>query len=97
MTAQLLNGKELALRLNADIRREVAELAADGVQPRLVAVQLGDPAASRVYTRSQAAACEDVGVGYELKILPADIGQADLLGAIASLNDRDDVTGAEYR
>jgi len=93
MTAQVLDGVKLAGRVRADTAAKVAELAARQVRPHLVAIQLGEPEASKVYTRFQARACGAVSVGYELKILPPDISQDDLLSVIAKQNARPDVTG----
>ncbi|NLF30837.1 MAG: bifunctional methylenetetrahydrofolate dehydrogenase/methenyltetrahydrofolate cyclohydrolase [Planctomycetes bacterium] len=93
MAATILDGTALAERIGAETAAKVAALVERGLRPHLVAIQLGEPAASKIYTRRQAEACEAVGVAYELKILPPDIEQADLIGYIEKQNRRDDVTG----
>jgi len=93
MTAELLDGSKLAGRIRAETAAKVADLAGRGIRPHLAAIQLGDPPASRVYTKFQAKACGAVGVGYELKVLPVDVPHEDLIGVIARQNARTDVTG----
>ncbi|MFW6146082.1 MAG: bifunctional 5,10-methylenetetrahydrofolate dehydrogenase/5,10-methenyltetrahydrofolate cyclohydrolase [Planctomycetota bacterium] len=93
MTATILDGKALAATMADETAAKAAALVERGLRPHLVAVQLGEPPASKIYTRRQREACEAVGVAYELKILPPDIEQADLVGVIETLNRHDDVTG----
>ena len=72
---------------------DAAELAAAGKSPKLVAVQVGENPASKMYTNMQAKACESVGIAYELLNLPDDMSEADLLAKIAELNADDTVSG----
>lgn len=93
MSAQLLLGKPLAEKIRGEVIKEVEELKSKGVNPRLVAVQVGKNDASRVYTNAQAKNAEKCGIAYELQELPAETTQEQLLKHIAGLNADPTVTG----
>ncbi len=87
MTAQVINGNELAASVRAEVALGVAELAKDaGVTTGLAAVLVGDSPASAVYVRNKARACADAGVFSETFQLPAEITQTELLANIDRLN-----------
>ena len=93
MPAQLLKGKPLADKIKEEVKKEVEELKAKGVSPSLVAVQVGENEASKVYTNAQKKNAELCGIKYELQELPADMTQEQLLKHIAGLNADPNVTG----
>ena len=87
MTALLLDGKQLAQTMQAEIAAEAAELLRTrGIQPGLAAVLVGDNPASQLYVSNKRRACEKAGIASWLHELPADTSQADLLALIARLN-----------
>jgi methylenetetrahydrofolate dehydrogenase (NADP+)/methenyltetrahydrofolate cyclohydrolase len=87
MTAVLLDGKQLAQTMQAEIAAQTADLVrTHGVQPGLAAVLVGDNPASHIYVRNKRRACEKAGLASWLNHLPADTSQADLLALIARLN-----------
>jgi methylenetetrahydrofolate dehydrogenase (NADP+)/methenyltetrahydrofolate cyclohydrolase len=86
MSAKLLEGKPIADGIRAKVQAEVEALKAKGVTPKLVAVLAGDNPGAKFYAGAQEKACREVGIAYELQQLAADITQADLEKAIASLN-----------
>ncbi|MEM8681543.1 MAG: tetrahydrofolate dehydrogenase/cyclohydrolase catalytic domain-containing protein, partial [Planctomycetota bacterium] len=52
MTAQILDGKTLALEIRAEIRDDVTRFTeAGGARPKLAAVLVGEDPASQVYVR----------------------------------------------
>ncbi|MCX5655235.1 MAG: bifunctional 5,10-methylenetetrahydrofolate dehydrogenase/5,10-methenyltetrahydrofolate cyclohydrolase [Planctomycetota bacterium] len=93
MPARLIDGEAVAAKMNQETAATVAELAAAGRRPHLVAVQVGENPASKIYTNQQAKNCETVGIEYELLNLPAETTQADLIAKIESLNADPRVTG----
>lgn len=93
MPAQLLKGKPLADKIREEVSKEVEELKAKGVSPSLVAVQVGENEASKVYTNAQRKNAERCGIKYELQELPASTTQEQLLKHIAGLNADPNVTG----
>ena len=83
MTPVLLDGRELAKELKAQLTAEgAAWAAAQGGAPALVVIQVAGDAASDWYVRSIRRSCEGVGFGFEHRSLPAETTQADLEAAI---------------
>jgi methylenetetrahydrofolate dehydrogenase (NADP+)/methenyltetrahydrofolate cyclohydrolase len=87
MTALLLDGKQLAQTMQAEIAADAAELLSErGLRPGLAAVLVGDNPASQIYVRNKRRACEKVGIASFLHELPADTSESDLLALIGRLN-----------
>lgn len=93
MTAKLIDGEAVAAEMNKETATAAEELARAGKRPHLVAVQVGENPASKIYTNAQAKSCQAVGIEYELLNLPAEISQADLLEKIRQLNGDPKVHG----
>jgi 5,10-methylene-tetrahydrofolate dehydrogenase/methenyl tetrahydrofolate cyclohydrolase/5,10-methylenetetrahydrofolate reductase len=93
MGARLIDGEPLAQEMQQKIAVEAAELTAKGRKPRLVAVQVGENPASKIYTNMQAKNCESVGIEYQLLNLPAEMMQEELLARLAELGADHAVTG----
>ena len=97
MPAQLLKGKPMADKIKADVKKEVEDLKAKGVSPSLVAIQVGENDASRVYTNAQKKNAELCGIKYELQELPASMTQEQLIKHIDGLNADPNVTVSSCR
>lgn len=94
MTAQLLDGRELARQLQDEIQEEVAAFVRQaGVTPGLAAVLVGEDPASEVYVRNKQKACERVGITSTLHRLPATTSTSELLQLVSRLNHSADVHG----
>lgn len=93
MAAELLRGKPLADKIKEEVAKEVEALKAKGIEPFLVAIQVGQNDSSKVYTDSQRRTAEAVGIKYELRELPAETTEQELLDYIAGLNNDPAVTG----
>lgn len=91
--AQIIDGKKIAAELKAKIKKEVAELASDGMRPGLAAVLVGDHPASMIYVRNKRKACEEVGIYSEEHRLPAEIPEEQLLRLIAGFNTNPQIHG----
>jgi methylenetetrahydrofolate dehydrogenase (NADP+)/methenyltetrahydrofolate cyclohydrolase len=90
MTALVLDGKSAAVAAKESLKQRIAQLAQ---APNLVVVQVaGDPAADR-YVRAIGRICGDVGAGYRLVALPADVAQAQLNQTVRELSDDGAVHG----
>jgi 5,10-methylene-tetrahydrofolate dehydrogenase/methenyl tetrahydrofolate cyclohydrolase len=87
VSAQLLDGKAVAKRLQSEIAQGVQELKQEhNLTPGLAAVLVGENPASTMYVRMKRNRCAEVGIesfGHEL---PADISQDALEDLIAELN-----------
>jgi methylenetetrahydrofolate dehydrogenase (NADP+)/methenyltetrahydrofolate cyclohydrolase len=86
MPAQLIDGVKLSQQLRADIAQRAAALTAQGKQPGLAVVLVGEDPASQVYVRNKVKACGDVGFHSVLEKYEADMTEADLLARIDALN-----------
>jgi len=93
MSATVIDGKAVAEEITQQIAAEAADLAKAGTPPRLIAVQVGEDPASKLYTDMQARQCEPAGIQYELRCLAEDISQAGLAEEIGKLNADRDVSG----
>jgi methylenetetrahydrofolate dehydrogenase (NADP+) / methenyltetrahydrofolate cyclohydrolase len=92
--AAIIDGKVIAGALRRKVAEAVEELKrAGGATPGLAVVLVGEDPASQVYVRNKAAAIREAGmVSFEHK-LPSVTSNAELLGLIARLNQRQDVHG----
>jgi len=90
MTAQILDGRALASRIEATLREEVATFA-DVLRrrPRLVVLLVGDLAASASYVRSKRGAAERVGIESEVIAVPATTDTQALVALVEAIA-RDD-------
>ena len=86
-TARIIDGKELARRLRAEIAAGVAELKArTGSVPGLAVILVGDNPASVSYVTAKEKACGEVGMLSREIRLPAETTEAELLARIRELN-----------
>lgn len=91
---KLIDGKELALVLQEEMRIEVAQWAAQGHRlPHLVAVLVGNDPASASYVRNKMRSCERTGIQSTLIRKDSDISQEDLLKIIQELNEDAGIDG----
>ena len=86
MPAVVIDGNAVADRITDELKVEVGKLKAAGRGPLLVAVQVGENAASRVYIKNQKESCEKIGIAYRLDELNAATTQADLAAHLGKLN-----------
>jgi methylenetetrahydrofolate dehydrogenase (NADP+) / methenyltetrahydrofolate cyclohydrolase len=93
VTARILDGNAIRDQIYAELRPEIAELCAAGIQPGLAAVLVGNNPASEVYVKSKVAACEKLGLGSWLFRPAENASTAELLRLVGELNRRDDVDG----
>jgi methylenetetrahydrofolate dehydrogenase (NADP+)/methenyltetrahydrofolate cyclohydrolase len=94
VSAQIIDGKALALRLREGIGQEVSVLEKNtGIKPGLAAVLVGEDPASAVYVRNKKIACEKAGIYPQEHLLPASTTQEALLDLIHQLNDDPKIHG----
>jgi methylenetetrahydrofolate dehydrogenase (NADP+)/methenyltetrahydrofolate cyclohydrolase len=83
MTAKIIDGKEIANKINEEVASEIKKL---GWKPSLSVILVGDNPASQVYIRNKRQACQSVGINGSLHEFPADVSQRDVETFIADLN-----------
>lgn len=93
MTAQILDGKELAKKVKEDLKLEVDKLREKGVIPKLAVIMVGDNSASAVYVKNKSNACKKVGIEFEEFLLPTETTEDELVKLIERLNVDKDVDG----
>ena len=91
--AKLIDGRAVAEKVYVDLRRDIAELKAKGVNPGLAVVLVGDNPASRAYVRSKDKMCRELGLHSVKLELPASITQTELLGRVQELNRDSNIHG----
>lgn len=84
--AELIDGKQIAADIRAEVAQAVKQLAAQSVKPGLAVVLAGEDPASAVYVRMKAKACEEVGIHSRVILLPVETNQAELEKIIDELN-----------
>lgn len=93
MTAELLNGREIAKDYRAGLQSEVEKLKSQGIVPNLTVVIVGNDGASLSYVRSKNKAAEKIGMDSSIVRLDEDTSEADVLKAVEELNNDDNVHG----
>ena len=86
MSAQLIDGKEIAKQVRRDLKGRIKRLADAGIVPGLAAVLVGDDPASETYVNSKARMCEKLGLYSEVIRHPATLTQDELLQIVRDLN-----------
>jgi methylenetetrahydrofolate dehydrogenase (NADP+)/methenyltetrahydrofolate cyclohydrolase len=93
MSAQLIDGNLLSQQLRADVAKRAAALTAQGKQPGLAVVLVGDNPASQVYVRNKVKACQDNGIYSVMEKYDADMTEEALLARIDALNKDPKING----
>ena len=93
MTAQIIDGKQVAAEMRAELKEKVAELKTQGVTPGLAVVLVGEDPASRSYVTAKERACEEIGIFSDDNRLPAETTEEDLLALIDKLNTDPKING----
>jgi methylenetetrahydrofolate dehydrogenase (NADP+)/methenyltetrahydrofolate cyclohydrolase len=94
MSATIIDGKQVAARVRADVARGVAEMRErTGRVPGLATILVGDDPASEVYVRNKRKASAEAGITDHHQHLPADVSQEDVAAAIEDCNRNPDVSG----
>ena len=93
MTAELLNGREIAKDYRAGLQSEVEKLKSQGIVPNLTVVIVGNDGASLSYVRSKNKAAEKIGMESSIVRLDEDTSEEEVLAAVEKLNNDDKVNG----
>ena len=91
--AKIIDGKQIAKEVRAEIAAECAELKKKGIIPGLAVVIVGTDPASQVYVRNKKKACEEVGFRSEVFELPEETTEEELLALVKKLNEDINIHG----
>ncbi len=86
MAATLIDGKDFAAKVRAQVAEHIARLSASHGQPGLAVVLVGEDPASQVYVRNKGRQTIEVGMKSVEHKLPETTSEEDLLALIADLN-----------
>jgi len=94
LTAQIINGRDVASRIQDGIREEVTAFKEKhGFVPGLAVLLVGEDPASAMYVRMKGRRCESVGMNSYTNTLPADSTQGEVIAAVRAFNDDPAVHG----
>ena len=91
--AEIIDGKELAKKVRKELKKDVDELKAKGINPKLAVIMVGNDPGSTVYVRNKSKACEKVGIEFEEFLFDEKTEESELLELIDKLNADDTVHG----
>lgn len=91
--AVIIDGKELAKKIRANLKIECEELKKKNINSKLAVIMVGEDPASKVYVRNKSRACEDVGIKYEEYLLDVNTTQKELVELIEKLNNDKTING----
>lgn len=91
--AHIIDGKKISAEIRAEITEEVKAMKAEGINPGLAVIIVGENPASQVYVRNKGKACEEVGIYSEIIRMPEETTEATLLEKIDELNARKEISG----
>ena len=91
--ATILKGKPVADKISEGLIKEVEELKAKGITPKLAIVRVGASPDDLAYERGALGRSKKVGIDAEVKELPEDISQDDFIKELKAVNDDPSVNG----
>ena len=90
---KIISGKEVSEAVKLRVADEVKELNAQGIEPCLAVILVGDDPASRVYVNNKKKACEFCGIRSLEYVLPAETNEEELIELVEKLNNDESVNG----
>lgn len=94
MSAQIIDGTSIALKVRQGVADDVAKMKAEhNYVPGLATVLVGEDPASATYVRMKHRACAEAGIRSIQHELPADSSQKEVEALVASLNADPEVNG----
>jgi methylenetetrahydrofolate dehydrogenase (NADP+)/methenyltetrahydrofolate cyclohydrolase len=94
MPATIIDGREVAARVRAEVAQDVAAITERaGKPPGLATILVGEDPASAIYIASKRKASAEVGIADLHRQLPDGTSQAEVAGMIEEFNRDPDVSG----
>ncbi len=82
----VINGRELADQMQAEIQKDVEKMTQQGIQPGLVVLLVGENPASQTYVRNKERSAAKIGILSKVEKLPETISEEELLAEIDKYN-----------
>jgi methylenetetrahydrofolate dehydrogenase (NADP+)/methenyltetrahydrofolate cyclohydrolase len=93
MAAKVIDGKQVAAEIRAELKREIDTLKVQGIVPGLGVILVGEDPASISYVTGKERTCAELGIYSDQNHLPAKTSQAELAKVIARLNADPKING----
>lgn len=93
MTAKIIDGKQVAADIRAELKEEVTQLREKGVVPGLGVILVGEDPASQSYVSAKEKACAEIGVFSDDNHLANDISQDELIALVEKMNSDPEIDG----
>ncbi|MDO4541691.1 MAG: bifunctional 5,10-methylenetetrahydrofolate dehydrogenase/5,10-methenyltetrahydrofolate cyclohydrolase [Bacillota bacterium] len=91
--AKILSGKDVAAALQKNLSQRVEKLKEKNITPTLAIVRVGEKDSDIAYERGATKKSASLGIDVRNVILPADVAEETLIGAIKELNEDSSVHG----
>ena len=89
----VLNGKELAQKIQAKIKEDVELLKKASITPGLAVILIGDDPASQVYVKKKVEACKEAGIYSVVHEMPENIKEETIINTIKLMNENQNING----
>jgi len=93
MTARIIDGKQIAADIRAELKEEVAGLKKRGIVPGLGVILVGEDPASKSYVTSKERACGEMDIFSDDNRLPAGTSQEELMALVRRMNGDPKING----
>ncbi|MBW8038600.1 MAG: bifunctional methylenetetrahydrofolate dehydrogenase/methenyltetrahydrofolate cyclohydrolase FolD [Planctomycetes bacterium] len=93
MTAKIIDGKQVAADMRAELKEEVAKLKEKGIVPGLGVILIGEDPASKSYVTAKERTCEEIGIYSDDNRLPEETTQEDLIALVEKMNKDPKING----
>jgi methylenetetrahydrofolate dehydrogenase (NADP+)/methenyltetrahydrofolate cyclohydrolase len=93
MTAKIIDGKQVAAEIRAELKSEVAELREKGIVPGLGVILVGHDPASVSYVTAKEKACCEIGIYSDDNRMPEETTQKELLTLLDWMNKDPKING----
>ena len=91
--AQIINGTQISKEIKEEVKLKVDDLKKQGMNPKLIVIQVGSDPASSVYVGNKEKACNYIGIQSVIHKLSEETTQEELLALIDQLNGDNEVHG----
>jgi methylenetetrahydrofolate dehydrogenase (NADP+)/methenyltetrahydrofolate cyclohydrolase len=93
MTAQIIDGKQVAADMRTELKEEVAKLKEKGIVPGIGVILVGEDPASKSYVTAKERTCEELGIYSDDNRLPEETTQQELLALVEKMNKDPKING----
>ncbi len=93
MSAQLIDGRKIALEIHQETRQRVDALQTKGIQPKIVFIRVGEDPASQAYVGMKDRKAEELGIATDTRVLSETTTEPELLTLLETLNSDTSVHG----